>query len=112
MVTAQIRKVIKIDDSLAIILPNEWAKGNVRLGQEMVVVSNSQLRIFAAHSKETQLAHKKEIKGGKDCKNKTTNQSDVSSTARDNYNDCVKKSESSWFVKAYGFFELQIDQKE
>jgi hypothetical protein len=51
MATAHIKKVIKIGGSLAIILPTQWAKGKVRLGQEMVVVSNGELRIFPLHLK-------------------------------------------------------------
>lgn len=51
MATAHIKKVIKIGGSLAIILPTQWAKGNVGPGQEMVVVGNGELRIFPVHLK-------------------------------------------------------------
>ena len=46
---AQIKKVIKIGGSLAIILPAQWAKGKVSPGQEMVVVGNGELHIFPVH---------------------------------------------------------------
>ena len=48
---AQIKKVIKIGGSLTIILPTQWAKGEVEPGQEMVVVGNVELRIFPVHLK-------------------------------------------------------------
>ncbi len=51
MATTHIKKVIKIGGSLAIILPNKWAKGKVQPGQEMVVVANGELRIFPVHLK-------------------------------------------------------------
>jgi len=51
MATAHIKKVIRIGGSLAIILPNQWAKGNVEAGQEMVVVGNAELHIFPVHPK-------------------------------------------------------------
>ena len=53
MATVHIKKVIKIGGSLAIILPTQWAKGKVEPGQEMVVVSNGELRIFPVYSKES-----------------------------------------------------------
>ena len=46
MATANIKKIIRIGGSLAIILPSQWAKGRVKPGEEMVVVGNSELRIF------------------------------------------------------------------
>ena len=51
MATAEIKKVIKIGGSMAIILPCKWAKGKVEPGQEMVVIANSELRIFPVHLK-------------------------------------------------------------
>ena len=48
---AQIKKVIKIGGSLTIILPTQWAKGEVEPGQEMVVVGNVELRIFPVYLK-------------------------------------------------------------
>ncbi len=51
MATADIKKVIKIGGSLAIILPCKWARGKVKPGQEMVVVGNGELRIFPVHEK-------------------------------------------------------------
>lgn len=49
MATAHIKKIIRIGGSLAIILPSQWTKGKVKPGQEMVVVGNSELRIFPVH---------------------------------------------------------------
>ncbi|MFC1955855.1 hypothetical protein ACFLWZ_04930 [Chloroflexota bacterium] len=49
MATAHIKKIIKIGGSLAIILPTQWAKGKVSVGQEMVVVGNGELLIFPVH---------------------------------------------------------------
>ena len=56
MATAHIKKVIKIGGSLAILLPMQWTKGKVKAGEEMVVVSNGELRIFPVHSKTSLLA--------------------------------------------------------
>ncbi len=53
MATAHIKRIIRIGGSLAIILPTEWAKGNVKAGQEMVVVGNGELRIFPVHLKDS-----------------------------------------------------------
>jgi len=49
MATADIKRVIKLGGSLAIILPSHWAKGKVKPGQEMVVIGNGELRIFPVH---------------------------------------------------------------
>ena len=57
MATAHIKKVIKIGGSLAIILPTEWAKGNIEVGQEMVIVGNGELRIFPVSGKGKQVQH-------------------------------------------------------
>jgi antitoxin component of MazEF toxin-antitoxin module len=57
MATAHIKRIIRIGGSLAIILPTEWAKGNVKAGQEMVVVGNGELRIFPIHEKGEQAKH-------------------------------------------------------
>ena len=54
MATADIRRVIKIGGSLAIILPHKWARGKIRPGQEMVVVANRDLRIFPVHDEAGQ----------------------------------------------------------
>jgi antitoxin component of MazEF toxin-antitoxin module len=51
MATAQIKKVIRIGGSMAIILPIEWAKDKVQPGQELVVIANDELRIFPVHSR-------------------------------------------------------------
>ena len=53
MATAEIKRVLKLGGSLAIVLPNRWVKGRVKAGEEMVVVSNGELRIFPLHSKES-----------------------------------------------------------
>lgn len=62
MATAQIRKVIRIGGSLAIILPTQWAKGRIEPGQEMVVVGNGELRIFPVHSEDCNQDSKDEAK--------------------------------------------------
>jgi len=62
MATADIKKVIKIGGSLAIILPCHWAKGKVKPGQEMVVVGNGELRIFPVHENDEQAEHGAERK--------------------------------------------------
>jgi antitoxin component of MazEF toxin-antitoxin module len=58
--TANIKRVIKIGGSLAIILPSQWAKGKVQPGTEMVVICNSELRIFPVHDKGGQTHHEAE----------------------------------------------------
>jgi len=60
MATADIKRVIKIGGSLAIILPCQWAKGKVKPGQEMVVIGNGELRIFPVHEKDEQAQHEVE----------------------------------------------------
>ena len=60
MATANIKRVIKIGGSLAIILPCEWAKGKVKPGQEMVVIGNGELRIFPVHERDEQAHHEAE----------------------------------------------------
>jgi antitoxin component of MazEF toxin-antitoxin module len=60
MATANIRRVIRIGGSLAIILPTQWAKGKVQAGTEMVVVGNGELRIFPVHDKSEQTHHEAE----------------------------------------------------
>jgi antitoxin component of MazEF toxin-antitoxin module len=62
MATADIKRVIKLGGSLAIILPSRWAKGKVRAGQEMVVVGNGELRIFPVHEGGGQAQHEAEVK--------------------------------------------------
>jgi len=51
MTTVHIKKVIKIDGSLAIVLLSQWAKRKVELGEEMIVVGNGELRIFSLHQR-------------------------------------------------------------
>ena len=55
MATAQIKTVIRIGGSLAIILPCQWAKGRMKPGQEMVVVGDGELRILPVHSIEAEV---------------------------------------------------------
>jgi|GEM_PF-6109984 len=62
MATADIKRVIKLGGSLAIILPSHWAKGKVKPGQEMVVIANSELRIFPVHEGGGQAQHEAEGK--------------------------------------------------
>lgn len=49
MATVQIKKVIRIGDSLAITLLTQWVKGKVEPGEEMVVIGNGELRIIPVH---------------------------------------------------------------
>lgn len=60
MATVDIKKVIRIGGSLAIILPTRWAKGKVVPGQEMVVVANGELRIFPVNFKASCQGNKDE----------------------------------------------------
>jgi len=53
MATAEIKRVLKLGGSLAIVLPNSWVKGRIKAGEEMVVVGNGELRIFPVHLKES-----------------------------------------------------------
>jgi len=62
MATADIKRVIKLGGSLAIILPSRWAKGKVKPGQEMVVIANGELRIFPVHEEGGQAQHETESK--------------------------------------------------
>jgi antitoxin component of MazEF toxin-antitoxin module len=62
MASAEIKRVIKIGGSLAIILPKEWARGKVQPGQEMVVVGNGELRIFPVHLEVSHQDSKDEAK--------------------------------------------------
>ena len=52
MATAEIKRVLKLGGSLAIVLPHSWVKGRVKAGEEMIVVGNGELRIFPVYSKE------------------------------------------------------------
>lgn len=60
MATVYIKKVIRIGGSLAIILPNQWAKQRVKAGQEMIVVGNGELRVFPVHERGRQAQHEEE----------------------------------------------------
>lgn len=51
MATAEIKRVLKLGGSLAIVLPNSWVKGRIKAGEEMVVVGNGELRIFPVYLK-------------------------------------------------------------
>jgi antitoxin component of MazEF toxin-antitoxin module len=62
MASAEVKRVIKLGGSLAIILPNRWAKGKVKPGQEMVVIANGELRIFPVHEGGMQAQHEAEGK--------------------------------------------------
>lgn len=52
MATAEIKRVLKLGGSLAIVLPNSWVKGRIKAGEEMIVVGNGELRISPVHPKE------------------------------------------------------------
>ena len=60
MATADVKRVLKIGGSLAIILPHKWARGKIRPGQEMVVVGNGELRIIPLHEKDEGSPHDEE----------------------------------------------------
>ncbi len=53
MATAEVKRVLKLGGSLAIVLPNSWVKGKIKAGEEMIVVGNGELRISPVHSKES-----------------------------------------------------------
>ena len=63
MATAEIKRVLKLGGSLAIVLPNSWVRGRIKAGEEMVVVGNGELRIFPVHLKDTQ-AQERDSKNG------------------------------------------------
>ncbi len=60
MATAEVKRVLKLGGSLAILLPNSWVKGRIKAGEEMVVVGNGELRIFPVHEKGGQAQHEGE----------------------------------------------------
>jgi antitoxin component of MazEF toxin-antitoxin module len=60
MAMVQIKKVIKIGGSMAIILPCQWAKQKVKPRQEMVVIGDGELRIFPVHHKDGEVEHEAE----------------------------------------------------
>lgn len=53
MAIAEVKRVLKLGGSLAIVLPCSWVKGRIKAGEEMVVVGNGELRIFPVHLKES-----------------------------------------------------------
>ena len=52
MATAVVKKIVKIGGSMALILPCAWTKGKMQPGDEVVVISNGELRIFPVHPKD------------------------------------------------------------
>jgi len=60
--TARIRRVLRVGGSLAIVLPSSWVKGRIKVGEEMVIVENSELRIFPVHEKGAEV--EREAEGG------------------------------------------------
>lgn len=60
MTTARIRRVLRIGGSLAIVLPSSWVKGRIKAGEEMVIVENSELRIFPVHEKGAEVEREAE----------------------------------------------------
>lgn len=54
MAIAEIKRIIRIGGSMAVILPCHWAKRKVRPGQEVVIIGNDELRIFPIHEKNEQ----------------------------------------------------------
>lgn len=51
MATAIIKKVIRIGESLTIILPSQWMEVTVKPREEMVMVGNEELCSFMVYSK-------------------------------------------------------------
>ena len=53
MTIAEVKRVLKLGGSLAIVLPSSWVKGRVKAGEEIVVISNGELRVIPVHLKES-----------------------------------------------------------
>ena len=51
MATAQIKRVLKIGGSLAIVLPKSWTEGKLKAGEEVVLIGNGELRLVPVHPK-------------------------------------------------------------
>ena len=52
MAIAQIKKVLKIGGSLAVVLPKNWTQGKVKAGEELVLIANGELRLIPVHPKD------------------------------------------------------------
>lgn len=55
MTTVDIKKVLKIGGSFAVILPKRWARQNVSVGQEMIVVGTDTLTIYPVRHGDSQI---------------------------------------------------------
>ena len=53
MAIAEVKRVLKLGGSLAIVLPSSWVKGGVKAGEEIVVIGNGELRVIPVHLKES-----------------------------------------------------------
>jgi antitoxin component of MazEF toxin-antitoxin module len=53
MARAEIRRILRVGGSLAIILPPSWTKGKVKAGDEMVVIADGDVRILPVHVAES-----------------------------------------------------------
>jgi antitoxin component of MazEF toxin-antitoxin module len=50
--TVQIKRVLKIGGSLAVILPRSWTRGKLKAGEELVLIANGELRLIPVHPKD------------------------------------------------------------
>ena len=64
MAIAEVKRVLKLGGSLAIVLPSSWVKGRIKAGEEMVVIGNGELRIFPVHLKDSQVQEGKSLQNG------------------------------------------------
>ena len=53
MAIAEVKRVLKLGGSLAIVLPSSWVKDRVKAGEEIVVIGNGELRVIPVHLKES-----------------------------------------------------------
>ena len=52
MAIAEIKRVLKLGGSLAIVIPSHWAKGRLKAGEQVAIVGNGELRIIPIHPTE------------------------------------------------------------
>jgi len=64
MAIAEVKRVLKLGDSLAIVLPNSWVKGRVKAGEEIVVIGNGELRVIPVHVKDSEIQEGKSLQNG------------------------------------------------
>ncbi len=51
MAIAQIKRVLKIGGSLAVVLPKSWTQGKLKAGEEVVLIGDGELRLVPVHPK-------------------------------------------------------------